>query len=451
MSTPTFPQEVVDIIIDYAWELQCKRRKLFAKQGLRSLNGSAFNVLALVSRSWIVRARRYAFRDLTFERKWSPEARRYAEALLEHPLCTIREHVLRLQFHSDDSKKSTHDIADISYLRNFRNLKSLGLHDLVFDARFWPGEETRSSIFESVLPPTLENLELEGCTFPKEASLVEMIACATGLRSLQCADIFVQANEPFTGVPLIRPQHLTELSLTVRYGACLDVLVWISSAPVPPRITNLELQAISDESVPIVSRALRVFGPSVVTLSLLLVTTVIPFQQVQNHHPFATEADLSTLQNLQHLVTACSFSPWGGMGAEVPLILARLAEHCKTVQSITFHIHGVPTKEDILTMPWEEIIAALNGPSFRQLERIAFQLPPMWRDEQRDATRDMLKERVGEQLLANVKLARGCHRQNPILRAGGWVSRPGGIFRFCTDLLYILQALCRALCMSSSD
>ncbi|KZV83299.1 hypothetical protein EXIGLDRAFT_843093 [Exidia glandulosa HHB12029] len=400
MSTPTFPQEVVDIIIDYAWGLQCERNKLLAKRGLRGLNVSAFNVLALVSRFWVVRARRYAFRDLTFALKWSPEARRYAEALLEHPLCTIREHVLSLQFHGVDSRKSTHDIADISYLRNFRNLKSLGLHDLVFDAQFWPSGGD-SSIFESVLPPTLENLEVEGCTFPRDASFVELIARATGLRSLQCADISVQAIEPMTSVPF-RPEHLTELSVTVRYGACLDVLAWLASAPVPPRITNLELQAISDQSVPVVSRALRIFGPSVVTLSLLLVTTVIPFQQVQNHHPFATEADLSTLQNLQHFVTACSFSPWGGMGAEVPLILARLAENCKTVQSITFHIHGVPTKEDILTMPWEEIIAALNGPSFRQLERIAFQLPPLWQDEQRDATRDMLKDEVGQELLGNV-------------------------------------------------
>ncbi|KZV82645.1 hypothetical protein EXIGLDRAFT_843524, partial [Exidia glandulosa HHB12029] len=368
MSTPPVPQEVVDIIIDCAWEMYCESRNGRANPGAhRSVNGAAFNVLALVSRSWVARSRHCAFQDLTFRRKWTPDARQFAVALLKHPLCTLREHVLRLQFGINKSTY-THDIADISYVRNFHNLRTLGLRNLVLVAQLWD-----SSIFQSVLPPSLRSLEIQGCTLPSSAYLIELIACATGLRSLKCSKIFrVEADECNTFGVHSAPQRLTELSITVAYGACRHVLEWISSAPAPPRIANLELHDISDgKSIAVVFRALHVFGPSIVSL--------LTDFRIQDQNPLATEADLSTLDNLRH-------------------------ENCKTLQRITFHIQGVGTKEHILTMPWDAIIATLNGSSFRQLERVAFQLPLPWRDEQRDATRDMLKEIVGQQLLANVTI-----------------------------------------------
>ncbi|KZV77814.1 hypothetical protein EXIGLDRAFT_847955 [Exidia glandulosa HHB12029] len=306
MSTPTFPQEIVDIIIDCAWDLQPEFKHWRVNAGAHRVDGQEpFNVFALVSRSWVARARHCAFRDLIFRRKWSFDSRQFGIAFLENPLCTIREHVLRLDFEPAGSRPWGHNLADISYLRSFRNLKSLSLHGLVFEARSWPVE---SSIFESVLLAILENLDLEDCTFPNVDCLIQLIACATGLRSLRCSVIFLpDGGDKARRVVQSIPQHLTEFSITVEYDPCQKVLEWIYSASMPPRIESLELQAISDESVPIVSGALHVLGPSVVTLSLLLRS----YEHDQN--PFATAADLSTLRNLQHLVTVCCFLSYGRM------------------------------------------------------------------------------------------------------------------------------------------
>ncbi|KZV82119.1 hypothetical protein EXIGLDRAFT_844039 [Exidia glandulosa HHB12029] len=394
MSTPPVPREIVDFIIDCAWELYFESTIGRANPGAhRSVNGAPFNVLALVSRSWVARSRHCAFQDLAFRRKWSPDARQFTGTLLEHPLCTIREYVLRLHFGGDDSENGPvyiHDIADISYLRTFPNLKSLHLYDLLNVAQL--GD---SSLLETLLPTTLENLELESCTFSNPALLLDLIASATDLRSLKCAELFCYNSAPSTSVHS-SPQHLTKLSVTVALDACRQILEWISSTPVPPRIANLELQ-ISPGSVAAVSSALHVLGPSIVTLSLQSMTI-----SDSNQSPFAT-VDVSTLPNLRHLIIACSSSPQGRMGIDVPLILARLAETCQTVQNITFRIRHVTAKEDIFTMPWEAIVAALNGQPFRQLVHIAIHLPS-WLDEWPDARWDLLNERIGQQLLGNVSL-----------------------------------------------
>ncbi|KZV87875.1 hypothetical protein EXIGLDRAFT_839651 [Exidia glandulosa HHB12029] len=400
MYTPPIPPEIVDTIIDCAWELYCE--STMGRANARwdpwvNFDREPLNVLALVSRSWVARARHCAFQDLMLRRKWSSDARQFTTALLEHPLCTIREHVLRLHF--EGGGRPIHDIADISYLQGFTNLKSLCLEHLGFEEQPLPAQ---SSIFESVLPlpATLQNLELGGCIFPNVERLLELIACATGLRSLRCSEVFVRASIPRTGIQST-PQLLTELSIYAAYDSCLQVLEWISSAPVPPRIANLELRGISAQNMDVVSKALHILGPSVVTLSLLLAANL-------NQYPLAI-ADLSTLQNLRCLVIACSFSQYGPIGVEVPLILARLAENCKTAQSITFRIYELSAEDDgLLTVPWDAIVATLNGPSFRQLERIVLQLepPPPWLDEWPHATWDLLKRRItiSQQLLGNVTL-----------------------------------------------
>ncbi|KZV82123.1 hypothetical protein EXIGLDRAFT_778975 [Exidia glandulosa HHB12029] len=267
MSTPTFPQEIVDIIIDCVWDLQREVKPWRVNAGAHRVDGQEpFNVFALVSRSWVARARHCAFRDLTFRRKWSTDARQFTGAVLEHTLCTIREHVQHLDFDTDtDTSRTVRcQTAHFSYITNFPNLRSLGLYDLVFEAHLWD-----SSILESMLLPALENLEVKSCTFPREACLVELLACATGLRSLRCWYISVHATEPIPSV-YSGPQHLTELSITVTHHACRQFLEWMLSASVPPRIANLELQGIDSESVASVSRVLQVLGSSVVTLSLLM-------------------------------------------------------------------------------------------------------------------------------------------------------------------------------------
>lgn len=276
MSTPPVPREIVDAIIDCAWELYNEstigRANAGAWDPLPVNDREPFDILALVSRSWVGRARHCAFQNLVLRRKWSSEARRFTAGLLEHPLCTIREHVRMLRLHFEYGERLIHDITDISYLRSFTNLQSLRLDDLLFEEQSWPAQ---SSVFESVLPlpATLENLELEGCICPNVECLLELIACATGLRSLRCSELFVRASTPKTGVQSI-PQHLTELSISAPYDPCLQVLEWISSAPVPPRIVNLELRGISAQNMSVVSKALHVLGPSVVTLSLLLATNL---------------------------------------------------------------------------------------------------------------------------------------------------------------------------------
>lgn len=79
------------------------------------------------------------------------------------------------------------------------------------------------------------------------------------------------------------------------------------------------------------------------------------------------------------------------------------------MQSITFRIYELSAEDDgLLTVPWDAIVATLNGPSFRQLERIVLQLepPPPWLDEWPHTTWDLLKRRItiSQQLLGNVTL-----------------------------------------------
>ncbi|KZV82647.1 hypothetical protein EXIGLDRAFT_336857 [Exidia glandulosa HHB12029] len=391
-ATPWFPQEILDTVIDFLCEALEDETP----------HGRSIYTFTLVARCWVSRTRHWAFRNIALGGKWSVDVDVFI-ALLQHPLCSIRQHVRVLRLGSDSSGSPADGMLLIPHMNLLPNLQDLSLDGFSFTAYYW-----ETGMLENVFCPTLERLDLRDCAFPRLEYLTEALSDCTALRHLQCSGLLVSYTRPTargTGaVPksspnLPTPQHLTSLSLNVVEDAGQNILEWFSNAPVSPHITDVKLKGIPDEKVAAAARLLNALGPSVINLSLSLRHSPATFERLQ--HPFCSWADLSALRNLQNLTLAGFFSSIRSMALDVPAILARLS--VKKVKSITLYLLDAQAPADTLNMPWEAIIGILNGPTFQQLECIVFQLSPMWDVQTRDATRNLLQETVGKQLLGGVK------------------------------------------------
>ena len=236
MSTPTIPPELVDIILDYAYN-----------------DLSLLTACSLVCRAWFPSARYHIFHNVSLN---SQNASSFVR-LLNAPLSTISHFTRRIEAKDtyEDERWLSSMFPCLSVLPALTSVSITSSFDTTFS------EETLATLASF---DTLVELKLAECAFEDFSQVQKLLCSFPVLEKLHLEADWPEPRQiaPTAGRPSPR---LNEVYLRCESS---HVLAWLITAPQVSPVSKLTLHGVDADDLPTLTRYLQILGPALTHLTI---------------------------------------------------------------------------------------------------------------------------------------------------------------------------------------